>query len=287
MIDLLIYIPTYNRPVSLKRQIATIVSDLKIQHPKLNVKVVIQDNSSSEFIKFKHPNFDIRRNGVNIGGNANIALGFTIDFVAESRFLWVLSDNDFLEDGFLGEVAEAVSEDDVDFIIMDEASDQHHRQTIKCRDYKFIWHKGLISNCIYNTKNLINNGEIPFLFHNSSFPHLAVAFKIINSKKDLRYHIIPKSSVIKSIELGENTGDYSLSHSGMPILLELMHGIFGYKFGIQWLYKSQFSRSKIPKEYHFVYRQSQHILFRKLFILAIIMKYVAMVRQTVKRLKSK
>lgn len=90
---LTITIPTYNRPEKLKSQVRALL-------PQLSKKVVliIQDNCSDYNLKelfssSELHHFEIVKNRVNIGADANIAKAFEY---CETKWLWTLSDDDIV-----------------------------------------------------------------------------------------------------------------------------------------------------------------------------------------------
>ena len=81
MKKLFIYIPTYNRPEAIQMQLRALAPQVA-KYPS-EVRVMVNDNASTkysydEMVKdyIQYENIHFHRNGGNIGGNANIALGF-------------------------------------------------------------------------------------------------------------------------------------------------------------------------------------------------------------------
>jgi glycosyltransferase involved in cell wall biosynthesis len=285
MYDLVIYIPTYNRPKAIKKQTDIIAASILNSQNNLKVHVVVQDNGSLEAEDLDTTRIEFRSNGINIGGNANIANGFAVDHIRHSRYLWILSDNDFLTDDFLNILSSFLQRDDYDFIVFDgHVKDPVSVQVCK-GNYQYIWHKGLISNCLYATSNLRKHGDIPYLYHNSSFPHLAMALEIINNKKSLNYLLIQKNCVFTNYDTFENPGDYSLSLVGMPLLLNLMHGRFAFLFALKWLATSNFSKNKNNTRFNFVKDSNAYLLRKKLNLLYWPALIVSKVYQLIRKIK--
>jgi hypothetical protein len=283
--DLVIYIPTFNRPVAIKKQTNTIEASILKLQSKLNIRVVVQDNCSPQAVDIYCNSIEFRSNGINIGGNANIANGFAVDYIKDSRYLWILSDNDFLSDKFLNELSIFLQSDSYDFIIFDKDIKKPQSDKVEKSDYKYIWHKGLISNCIYATKNLHEHGMIPYLFHNSSFPHLAMAFTILNEKQSIDYCLVPKSSIFLGQESSELIADYSFSEIAMPLLIEVMHGRYSFIFALKWLAKSNFKKNKKNKQFNFVKDNSAQILRRKLKLLYWPVLYISKIYQILRMIR--
>ena len=92
---LTIAIPTYNRKESIQRQVRSILPQLSAE-----VRLIVIDNHSAEevatlFAEEELDKFVIIRNAFNIGADANIAKCFQ---VCQTKWLWTLSDDDFLKD---------------------------------------------------------------------------------------------------------------------------------------------------------------------------------------------
>ncbi|MBA4383767.1 MAG: hypothetical protein C0410_03455, partial [Anaerolinea sp.] len=114
---LFIYIPTYNRPKSLEKQIASLSS--QVTRHKDCVRILVNDNASPTNLffeleeKYSSENIVFHKNSGNIGGNANIALAFT--YAKNDEFLWILSDDDLLTDNAVDYILSNL-EDTVEFI---------------------------------------------------------------------------------------------------------------------------------------------------------------------------
>jgi GT2 family glycosyltransferase len=95
---LFIYIPTYNRPNAIRAQLSALAP--QVANHKDRVRVLVSDNASPHGIyddlqkEFGTDYIRFRKNAGNIGGNANIMLGFV--FAKSDEFLWILSDNDIV-----------------------------------------------------------------------------------------------------------------------------------------------------------------------------------------------
>lgn len=90
---LTISIPTYNRADCIQRMVRTILPQLTEE-----VALIVIDNQSpydvyTLFSEEEKQKFDLRRNDVNIGGDANIARCFE---VAQTKWVWVLGDDDMI-----------------------------------------------------------------------------------------------------------------------------------------------------------------------------------------------
>lgn len=237
--SLFVFIPTYNRPDSLRRQLAALTGQ-RSDWPGA-VRVLVSDNGSpalseddlaaiaSEF------GVEVRRNSANLGANANIALGFV--FAQAGEWLWILSDNDTVQAGALGFLASECLNGAPDAITMETHAQEPATVTRTWRDgWGLVGEMGLISNVIYRMDAFADNSSQAFFFHNTGFPHLAVILATLRDAGSLRFRIVPSSRVfVPSAPHGEETGDYSVSLSGMPQLAWLLPPSEARRFCRKWL----------------------------------------------------
>lgn len=149
---LLVFIPTYNRPESLRRQVAAVASQ-RSEWPG-RVRILISDNASdaytAEDLNAIAAEFDVevRRNPGNIGANANISLGFVL--ARYETYLWILSDNDTVAPGALRFIAENGVDDASDAIVFSTKTEQVADATHAWESaWDGVGESGLISNVIY------------------------------------------------------------------------------------------------------------------------------------------
>lgn len=151
---LTIAIPTFNRPEQLETQLSILL-------PQLNaaVKVVILDNHSDTPASIEQNCYDIKiiRNRINIGGDANIFRCFEI---CETKWLWTLSDDDYIKSNAVSLVLSAIRNyPEVSWINFAGESDT---EVMKGKDEFFnsFTNSGIFSNsywiskCVYNTELL-------------------------------------------------------------------------------------------------------------------------------------
>lgn len=242
MSKLFIYLPTYNRLDSLRRQLVALLP--QVENFPHDVRLLICDNDSNnyELDELLHgllelENVEIRRNGGNIGGNGNIALGFV--FARPDEFLWILSDNDI------------VSNNAVSYLmsVLDPAFDFYcFTNEAKCEmeilhDWRkgwqipMDWRMGLISDALYNMATVRDVVDEAFYFHNCSFPHLAVACAAARKKGVTRFGLLPrqKISADEASSLEQPT-DYSLARVCMPLLVPLFPNWEARSFCRKWLW---------------------------------------------------
>ena len=113
MISLTIYIPTYNRLSKLKNCLKCIEYDIKGFD---NVCVYVSNNGSTDGTKEYLDSLDWvrkRHNEVNLGAAKNFIHAYDLPF--ESKFVWIIGDDDYVIPGTIGDLLESTSRD-VDFI---------------------------------------------------------------------------------------------------------------------------------------------------------------------------
>jgi len=224
---LYIYIPTYNREVELKLQIEALLRASKYIDSS-QVIIHINDNDSTyitDNVKAlcKENNIKYTKNTANLGGNANILLGFLQPLSAE--YLWILSDNDIVEDQSLTHILSALDTKPDLMLATSLTADpkigifNYEANILDLLDNR----AGLISSTIYNLRTINNHIAQAFFYHNSSFPHLGVIFATLREHKSIKVSLVPSANVLReSIEIADNRGDYRLAYLGFPMLAELL-----------------------------------------------------------------
>lgn len=265
MKKLFIYIPTYNRPDALKTQLSVLLP--QVARLPENVRILISDNASKKpFVEFNEkysscPNIQFRSNSGNIGGNANIALGFI--FAQPNEFLWILSDNDIVTETAIDYLLGAL-DNNVDFCCF---TDSVKEPTII--DYSWEsgwltpmeWNMGLISDALYNVNSIKDSIEAAFYFHNSSFPHLAVACAAAKNKGVVKFKILPRSEINNALfGSDECKTDYSLAHVCMPLLNPLFPAWEAKSFSIMWLRNHGVDLYRNRKRHYHLFLQSKATL---------------------------
>jgi len=237
---LLIYIPTYNRPLALRRQLDAL-SAQRGDWPG-TIRVLVSDNASP-----KWPNgeaqtlaaeygIEVRRNGANIHGNANIALGFV--FARREEYLWILSDDDTVGGGALKAIACEGLSGDPDAIALDSRVAEPATTVREWREgWSVVGEANLISNVIYKVASFADQSPQAFYYHNTSFPHLAVILATLRERGSLSIRVLPRGQVfLPQVLHQEEGGDYSLSLSGMPQLALLLSHDEARRFCRLWLH---------------------------------------------------
>lgn len=104
--ELLVAIPTYNRPTQIQNQVRSVIKQLRE-----NVKLVVRDNYSqipveTLFTAEELSQFTIVRNVVNIGADANIARCLE---TAGDCWVWTLGDDDIISDNAIDTIIQVIS----------------------------------------------------------------------------------------------------------------------------------------------------------------------------------
>ena len=301
MVNLFIYIPTFNRPKALNRQLESLVPQIRGREE--NVRVIVRDNCSESdsfrLLKEKYSNcknISFEKNFSNIGGNANIALGFIN--VRKNEFLWILSDNDLINRDAIENLLRVLTLD-IDFVVCN-----FEVLNPKIENWKWIdgwqtpmnWRMGLISDTLFNANTLYGSIDAAFYFHNSSFPHLAVACKAAMKKDLVKFILMPHYLVHQDIlDSAEAPTDYSLAHTGMPLLLQLMPQKPGAQFARKWAKANAhflyLNKSKYPAEFiashHLLLQYGGFLIHWYLFIGYLGAKLYPIKRNLIKRIKKR
>jgi glycosyltransferase involved in cell wall biosynthesis len=260
MAKLFIYLPTYNRPESLRTQLLALLPQIKELSTE-DVRLLICDNASEKYKKEDilrdlptMENVEIRQNGGNIGANANIALGFV--FAQPNEFLWILSDNDIVLPNAVQYVL-SMLDPKVDFYCFingaESVQDVLHKWSDGCQT-TMEWRMGLISDALYNMATIRHVVEEAFYYHNSSFPHLAVACAAARKKGATLFRLLPRMMINgEEASSHEQPTDYSLARVCMPLLVPLFPTWEAKSFSRKWLWihgvQLHINKSKHPHLY--------------------------------------
>jgi hypothetical protein len=208
------------------------------------VRLIVNDNYSPNNIndilsdEFNSENVSFIKNCGNIGGNANIALGFV--FAKPNEFLWILSDHDIVREDAVKSLLSNLNSG-LDFIFLDPDAKQERMLSYDWNADNWldsIYHCGRISGCVYNMNTMASSVSAAFYFHNTSFPHIAVLLAAAKNKKILQFKKMPIDNFIiidDDYDTSNSKGDYRLYILGAPLLLELMPPKVSKKFARQWL----------------------------------------------------
>jgi glycosyltransferase involved in cell wall biosynthesis len=229
--NLLIYIPTFNRPKQLRKQLQALVPQVRFQANR--VRVVVSDNCSTEpevaevLNEFSYSrNIEIRVRSSNIEANANILMGFTEAQIDE--YLWLLADDTLVARNAISTLLEVIDHKSPDLIALHSDKQETFpsvlkwdRQTFETILSDYQW--GLISSAIYDMGYFSTSIGSAFTFHNSSFPHLGVLFSEFKNRKVIELSWLPEDKLHQG-NMVDLPSDYSLALCGFPHLFVLFSG---------------------------------------------------------------
>ena len=206
-------------------------------------------------------NIQFRQNVGNIGGNANIALGFI--FAQPDEFLWILSDNDIVADGAIAYILNILNKE-IDFYCfnysIEESTEVEYLWEDGCQA-PMDWRLGLISDGLYNVNSIKSSIDAAFYYHNSSFPHLAVAFSTMKMKKLVKFGLLPRAKINNTmLDSAECPTDYTLANVCMPLLVPLFPTEEAKSFAIMWLRKHGVDFYLNKNRHYHLYLQSKAML---------------------------
>jgi hypothetical protein len=190
MLELLIYIPTYNRPIELKRTLDVLFSRF-VDFPQ--VRIHVGDNHSTKLldlekyypVQLSNGKLSYNRNLTNIGMSANIMKGF--DFVEEASWLLILSDDDLLSDFNSKELlrilrlkVNSVAAVKFNGTHKSEATLNFQQVLEECRSVKGLNSYLFLSNTIYNVKYVLPHIGAGYLNLHTYTPHFLVLLKVLS-----------------------------------------------------------------------------------------------------------
>ena len=125
-----ICIPTYNRPDALIKTLQVLIPQCELA----GCRIHIVDNASTipveEIVSRNFGNqrelITISRNRFNIGGNANLCRCFEL---CETEWMWMLGDDDMVDENALKIIQSAISEADESFCMLNFASNINEKQS--------------------------------------------------------------------------------------------------------------------------------------------------------------
>jgi hypothetical protein len=226
-----------------------------------NVHVLVSSNGEpienfpklSKLIREDH-RFDFRSNPSNIGGNANILLGFVLAQPEDA--LWILADDNPITKESVSIILENL-ESEWDILGMTRLQSYESSFVFDNDKYglNFLGEKtewGLISSVIYNISSMaesINNG---FELFNSSFPHLAILLEAANKRSGLQVVQI-ESKLIHEGNVFQTGTDYAPALTGSPILFAYETKKMRRNMSRRWLWKNGSAlfgnRNRFPQQY--------------------------------------
>jgi glycosyltransferase involved in cell wall biosynthesis len=235
LIKLFIYIPTYNRPESLRKCLKTLFPQANKYSDR--VRIMVNDNNSDNCVndnllsEFSYKSFSLRKNSYNIGGNANMNLGFI--FANQDEFLWILGDDDYLCDTALDTIFSCDSNNDL-LLMTNTAIKSEVNYSIQksYEEWKSFW----VSANVFNMKTYKKYIGSVFYYHNTSYPHVAIQW-VSAISQNIKMVLLPLSQTLERTVSKENNSDenYSLAWTGAFGLSAIINQNDGNRFLIFWL----------------------------------------------------
>lgn len=241
MAKLLIYVPTFNRPDHLAAQIEVLVPQL--EENKGSARLIIADNASvfglpENILKGLEstPSISVVQRPHNLGGNANILLGFT--YLEPDEYLWILSDDTLSKSNSVRLLLSAIAKSP-DLVGLRSSGENLSSEvmewssgTLEKVTGELPW--GLISSAVYSASFFLPYSHTGFEFHNSSFPHLAILLSAFKSHESMLV-VWLRSDDIHGDNVGIGATNYSLAVSGFPQLFTLVSGRERRRLMRKWL----------------------------------------------------
>jgi glycosyltransferase involved in cell wall biosynthesis len=266
MNKLFIYIPTFNRPEALKEQLKQLIPQVNANAER--VRLLVNDNNSNAYaiedIAKTYAGIEcvvFQKNGGNIGGNANIALGFV--FAKPEEFVWILSDNDIVSPNAVDYILSTL-QSDVDFYCFIDEIERPKAVLHHWRNgwqQPMDWRMGLISDALYNMNTVQNSIDDAFYFHNSSFPHLAVACSAAKKKGIMNFTLLPRAKITSAMHRSDECPtDYSLAQVCMPFLAALFPRNEARRFVSDWLKQQWWGMHQNRRVRYDLYLQSKSVV---------------------------
>lgn len=259
---LFIYIPTYSRPEALRKSLGTLVPQAKKYADR--VRIMVSDNDSPGCVndgilsEFGFENLSFRKNPSNIGGNANMNLGFV--FAKKDEFLWILGDDDYLSDKALDKIFSC--DGDLDMILLTHTSSPAVSSYSIERSYK-EWMSFWVSANIFNMKTFGVFIENVFYYHNTSYPHVALQWSAAVHRQ-LKMMLLPLSGMLeRTVSTENNTNEnYSLAWNGALGLVTILEKSEGSKFAMFWLRHYGINLLLYKNTFPHIYEQSIPIILK-------------------------
>jgi len=262
---LLIYIPTYKRFHSLKCQLAALIEEIiRLSGTSNHVEVYVSINGRREnqdslqllkSLAAKYQFIKYHIHSGNIGGNANIAQGFSL--APLDYYLWLLSDNDIIQPGLLERILRNIQELSPDVTIL-AALDHPRTETLNYNrltldDFEGVFGLGLISRGIYKIEYLQDSMHIAYIYHNTSFPHLAVFFRSFMQRKYCKFLFLDGEAFIQQEgHPNDYVANYNLSYAGRAQLIGLLPSHLREKYARDITKELDGNILRASKQYPFV-----------------------------------
>lgn len=193
--ELTVAIPTYNRPVQLRKAMNEILRQLRSLPDPGKVELLVVDNAStthdiSDLLALECQSGEVKvfRNSTNLGIDGNVKR-----CVQESNgaFVWLVSDDDLITEGSIEQILRATASSQLglflaNYSIFDEDLEITIKGPVIKIDEKYrpgsLAHLTYISSTILNNKRLKENNNLGYFDHylGSLYYHMALAISLAN-----------------------------------------------------------------------------------------------------------
>ena len=250
-----ICIPTYNRASKLEENIKNLIKECK----PLSIPIYISDNSSldntTDVVKkyqkeYEHIYYNRNANNLGFAGNFERVL-----LMAETRYCWLLGDDDLIIDGAIAEISKNIlCSDSYDLLVVNGGGYdiKNNKKSPRVKNLKSHIYKGknklivdLAEPMSWISSLIFNRGIIEKLniakYRNNSFAHVYAIFKFfenhdINVIWDERFFVFCNAD-------GCAYNDHVLQYYGKD-WKEIHDGLSGYDEGARKAFLYSFRRYK-------------------------------------------
>jgi hypothetical protein len=193
---LVIYIPTYGRPQACLSQVGAVRQQAESVSVDVVIVVAINGDDQYDPAAFTQRGADVViYRPLNLGGNTNICLGY--EYLANSEYVWILSDDDLISPGALSLVVAAMRQR-ADLIVgTREPTTSGWLDCNLLRDVKVAGGAvDLISATIYRSEVARPFVEHAFNLIITSYPHAALIKRMLETRSVTRCLLTPIESLV-------------------------------------------------------------------------------------------
>ena len=199
-IRLTVYIPTFGRPEACLRQVAAVASQKMERGGSITVVVAINGDPMYDTAELLAAGADVViERPVNLGGNANICLGY--EFAASSDYLWILGDDDLASPGAVRRILSA-SQTQPDLIVGSRQLSQPRLLEDVAADELIAIDCAIdfISATVYRSEAILPHVETAFGMIVTSYPHAAGILALVGGDQANRCACLPLADLVDPAE---------------------------------------------------------------------------------------
>ena len=272
MVELLIYIPTYNRPIELKKTLDFLFSILDNSH---EIRIHVSDNNGTDSLdltlhypeQLHNGKLSYSRNITNIGMSANIIRAF--DFVDEAAWLWILSDDDLVNGFNPRDLLKTLRSKLHEFaavkfngVYKNEGTLNFQNVLEECKSVKGLNSYLFLSNTIYNVKYVLPHISVGYLNLHTYIPHFLVLLRVLSNgnkiyciPRYLVHYVVPKVGYnywkVAGIGVsGVKNIDWDIDNEVLRDLINIFHIHNDFKVLLELRLDARRSSSSYNFKYH-------------------------------------